>query len=339
MATLQTLQSYLINDLRVFRAPFFADMEKIPGGDPASKSGPSQALYRVRSLSTFETWHISGIVGGRRPSTYSESPRIWHSYFDRAGFKGVYFGFDLPHEKDFQAFLEAFAAVPGALDLTVTDPYKNRAFHTVKALKSPVAFSEQAEHTEMVNHIIVDRGNEKISALNTDGLGMVLALRGMMDLQGRKVLVFGAGGSAATIGYELVKAGNDLQILNRTPDRAKALAERLGTLKGPGQELGWSGFEEMQDRLPQADIIINALPEGCPMNSSHAGLLKRGVLLAETTYGHKSALRALAEAADTLYVDGTGMLFGQFVEAMAHVFPVLGISAERHSRVMDSLTG
>ena len=245
MSKLLTLQSYLTNDLKVFRAPFFKKMEKISEGAVAPESDPSRTHYRVPSLSIFETWYISGIAGGRRPSTYSESPRLWNTYFERAGIKGVYFGFDLPHEKDFQAFLEAFAEVPGALDLTVTDPYKTAAFHAVKGLPRSVVMSEQAEHTETVNHVIMDTDNNQVFALNTDGLGMIRALREKMDISGRKVLMFGAGGSAASIGYEFVKAGNDLQILNRTPDRARALVAMLGNFKGPEQELEWGGFDSI----------------------------------------------------------------------------------------------
>lgn len=338
MPKLQTLQSYLTNDLKAFRAPFFEDMEELSGGAPESQGHPSQALYRVPSLAAFETWYISGIVGGRRPSTYSESPRVWNTYFDRAGVRGVYFGFDLPQDKDFPSFLEAFTEVPGALDLTVTDPYKNQAFRAVRGLPCPVTLSEQAEQTETVNHIIIGAAKEHIAALNTDGLGMIRALKEKMGIQGRRVLMFGAGGSAASIGYELVKAGNDLMILNRTPNRAKSLIEMLEAFKGLKQDLQWSGFDDMQSWLPLADIVMNTLPEGCPLNSEHLGHLKQGVLLAETTYGHKTALRGLAGLAQCEYVDGGAMLFGQFVEAMDHVFPILGISPEEHHRVMGSLT-
>jgi shikimate dehydrogenase len=335
MSKLQTLQSFLTNDLTVFRGRYFEDMEII-SGEPEAGEVPRES-YRVPSLDRFETWFIGGIVGGRKPSTYSESPRLWNTYFERSGIKGVFFGLDLPHEKDFPGFLGTFSEVPGALDLTVTDPYKNAAFHAVKE-SSSAALSEQAEGTEMVNHIIMDGANRKTLALNTDGLGMIRALREEMDISGRTVLMFGAGGSAGSIGYELVKAGNDLHILNRTPERAKNLVQMLEPLKHPNRQLQWGGFEKLQSRLPQADIVINALPEGCPVTSDHTGLLKQGVLLAETTYGHKSALKGPAGGAGVHYVDGTAMLFGQFVEAVAHVFPILGISSEEHKRVMDSLS-
>ena len=66
--------------------------------------------------------------------------------------------------------------------------------------------------------------------------------------------------------------------------------------------------------------------------------MKEGVLLAETTYGHKTGLTAIAGAGKGLYTDGEAMLIGQFAEAMDHVFPILGVSAEEHRRIMYSLT-
>lgn len=336
MSELQALQSYLTNDLRVFRAPFFAHMQRITvGGLP--EAGPSeQGLWQVSSLDVFESWYVCGIVGGRRPSTYSESPQLWNTYFAKLGQRGVFFGFDLPREEDFQAFLLAFQAVPGCLDLTVTDPYKHAAYHSVKGLAYSVEWSDQARNTETVNHIIFDVKSDRVLVLNTDGLGMIRVVKEQMDISGKKVLLIGAGGSAASIGYEFVMAGNELFIMNRTLTRAEGLGGLLGQFAKPTQALHWGGFDRTPAWLPQADIVINTVAKGCPVDSRHAGLLREGVLLAETKYGDKSELRTLARETGKCYVDGKAMLFGQFVEAVAHVFPILGVSRETHDHVVTS---
>ena len=57
---------------------------------------PEEQGFRwwVSSLDFFEAWRISGIVGGRNPSRYSESPYFWNQYFQKLGVKGVFFAFD-----------------------------------------------------------------------------------------------------------------------------------------------------------------------------------------------------------------------------------------------------
>ena len=112
----------------------------------------------------------------------------------------------------------------------------------------------------------------------------------------------------------------------------------LEPFKSSNRELEWSGFDRLQDWLPKSDIIINTVPEGCPIDPRHAELLKEGVLLAETTYGHKTGLTAIAGAGKGLYTDDEAMLMGQFAEAMDQVFPILGISTEEHKQVINSLT-
>ena len=328
MSKLTPLQKFLTNDLRVFREPFFEDMEAVP---------PEKAGYRVSSLDVFETWYISGIVGGRHPSTYSESPNLWNPYFNKVDRKGVFFSFDLPVEKDFTEFLRTLLTVSGFLDLTVTDPYKHDAFQALLHLDIPFEMSDQARHTETVNHLILDHDQQKILALNTDGLGMIWAIKEKASLRGRKVLIIGAGGSAASIGYEFIRNGNDLTISNRTPARAEALALLLTRFKNTSQQIHYGGFDQVNRFMKRTDLVVNTVAKGCPLGIEDFEWMDENTLLAETKYGGKSELKDLAMAAGLDYIDGKAMLFGQFVEAAASLFPLLSVSSDVHERVIQSM--
>ena len=133
MSKLEFLQQFLTNDLRVFPGPFFEGLEGFPKTVDSTDTQKHEP-FRVPSLDIFEAWGICGIVGGRRPSTYSESPRIWNKYFRGIGRDVVFFAFDLPQEKDFTKFMEIALSIPKMLDLTVTDPYKHAAFQSLKGL-------------------------------------------------------------------------------------------------------------------------------------------------------------------------------------------------------------
>lgn len=331
MSKLATLQELLTNDLCVFRERFF------PGMKPLAEAGAGrEPRWRAASLELFESWRISGIVGGRNPSSYSESPKLWNPYFRRLKIRGVFFTFDLPAERPFLSFLDRWLRIPGALDLTVTDPFKREAFRVLRSLPLPVTACEQVEQTQTVNHLILDEEGGRVLALNTDGLGMIRALRGCVELEGRRILLLGAGGSAASIAAELMRFPCRLWIANRTVSRARSLAELLLSSGRSGgatrAEVAWSGFDEIDELLPHIDVLINTVSAGCPIGTPQAARLPSRAVLAESKYGAKADLAALASGRS--YVDGRSMLFGQFVEAADTVRRQLGISADAHLRAV-----
>jgi shikimate dehydrogenase len=340
MSKLAILQKVLTNDLRAFQAPFFKGLNGFPEGDESkTDSAGSEGPYRVQTLDIFETWAICGIVGGRRPSTYSESPKLWNGYFREIDRKGVFFAFDLPPEENFFEFMANALNVPGFLDLTVTDPYKQPAFRFLPDLDFQLNLSDRAANTGAVNHLILDAEKETLLALNTDGMGMIRAVKEKKETKDKKVLIIGAGGSAVSIGYEFVRSGNDLFIVNRTAARAEALKAHLAGTKTAGQQLDWGDFDRLPDFLAHADIVVSTVPEGCPLGVGHTKFMKEGVILAETTYGRKSELKDMAVRTGLDYVDGRAMLFGQFVEAAAKVYPLLGVSEEAHRKAVQTMLG
>ncbi len=337
MSKLEAIQKDLTNDLRIFKEPFFENMEEIQVISSTGEPTWGEPLYRVRNLDFFESWYITGIVGGRRPSTYSESPWLWNTYFKKLGVKGVLFGFDLPAERDFDEFLASVLDIPEMLDLTVTDPYKSDAYRALLQVDLPVKWSAQAKHTHTVNHIIVDPARLELIILNTDGIGMKWAVEGVIGLSGKKVLIIGAGGSAASIGYEFVKAGNDLFITNRTPSKAEELRMLLSEYKRPSSKIEWGGFDMLSLFLKEADIVINTVAEGCPLNLKNMELLRNDVIITDTKYGPKADLRDMALKRGFKYIDGKAMLFGQFVEAVRFLYPLLGIRDDHNDAVIAEM--
>jgi shikimate dehydrogenase len=110
-----------------------------------------------------------------------------------------------------------------------------------------------------------------ISAENTDAPGLIAALDA--SLEGVAVLVLGAGGSARAAVWALRNAGAEVSVWNRTPERAKALADELevravGTpgaadllvnCTSVGLELERSASE--QDALNQLGLTFDAVGE------------------------------------------------------------------------------
>ncbi|UCF95923.1 MAG: hypothetical protein JSV89_12125 [Spirochaetaceae bacterium] len=104
-------------------------------------------------------------MGGRNPPRYSESPNLWNPYFQKLNIGGVFLAFDVPSEGKLLQFLTRWLRTPGALDLTVTDPYEHAVCRALSSLPLPVGSFGPVEQTQTVNHLICDQGSGRALAL------------------------------------------------------------------------------------------------------------------------------------------------------------------------------
>ena len=87
---------------------------------------------------------------------------------------------------------------------------------------------------------------------NTDVAGVVDPLEQRMALDGKRVLVLGAGGAARAAAFGLRGRGAEVYLLNRTESRAAALAQEAGAHVQPRATLAAARF----------DIMVNSTPYG-----------------------------------------------------------------------------
>jgi shikimate dehydrogenase len=131
--------------------------------------------------------------------------------------------------------------------------------HKVAVIAHLDALTPTAERIGAVNCVV--RRNSQLVGENTDGRGLVDALRRRLDLHGRDVVILGAGGAARAIAVELAAAGvRRLTLVNRTERRGIDLVRDLRALPGaPAVDfVRWEGDLE----LPPADVVVNATSVG-----------------------------------------------------------------------------
>lgn len=240
---------------------------------------------------------LYGVIGF--PARHSLSPAMHNAAFREAGINAVYLAFEVPPER-LEMAIDGVRGL-GIGGLNVTMPHKEAVINHLDGL------SEEAEEIGSVNTVVNDG---ELVGYNTDGLGARRALETVTGLRGRNVLVIGAGGAGRAIVYELSKTSN-VVVLNRTPERAKAL-ERFGAV---GEALT---EENLRRYTSWADIIINATPVG--MNSSETpvppDLLREGLVVMDIVYKPlRTRLLREAEGRGCTTVDGLWMLVYQGVES------------------------
>ena len=181
---------------------------------------------------------LFGIIG--HPVAHSMSPAMHHAAFRALGLNAVYLAFDVT---DLDAALSGVRGL-GIKGVSITIPHKEAVLRFLDEI-DPVAQRIGAVNT------IVNRSG-RLSGINTDCTGALSAIEEVTSLRGRKVLVLGAGGAARAVCAGLADRGAAVHVANRTPERARALAEAFN--------LTWSGLERLGDI--EADILINTTSIG-----------------------------------------------------------------------------
>ena len=134
--------------------------------------------------------------------------------------------------------------------------------HKIEVMKYLDEISESARLIGAVNMIVNDNG--RLFGENTDGKGFMMSLASNgVDVAGKKVVVFGAGGAARAICVEMGLAGvADITIVNRAQDRplGDALMDILRrNTKTECRYIDWDGPFSIPEGT---DIVVNATSVG-----------------------------------------------------------------------------
>jgi shikimate dehydrogenase len=179
---------------------------------------------------------IVGVAG--YPCAHSKGPHLFNALFRKYGLNYHYTWFEDPE-------LDEIIRVARQLDvkgLSVTIPFKQDVIAYVDEVDE-----HAAQQIGAVNTVIFSCGTAR--GYNTDWIGV---RKPLVDMKGSRAVLLGAGGAAAGAAYALVDLDMDVTILNRTPSRAKALAERFGCRWGEPDDF---------DRI-RPDVVVNSTPLG-----------------------------------------------------------------------------
>ena len=244
---------------------------------------------------------LGGIVGN--PVSHSLSPVIHNAWLEAGGIDGAYVAFAPKDASGFDALVTAGRAglIAG---VNVTAPFKEQAF----ALADEAAAA--AQMTGSANILVFEDG--RVRADSADGAGVLYALAEQapkLKLNGASVVMLGAGGAARAGAGALIEAGAALSILNRTRERAEALAADLGPAVSVASDASV---------LEGADLVINAL--SVAPDISLAALKPSAVVMDMTYKPVVTPFLAAARTRGLTTVDGLAMLIGQAAPSFAALF-------------------
>jgi len=250
---------------------------------------------------------VCGLIGD--PVEHSMSPAMHNAAFRATGLAYFYTAFRVKAEELGKA-IEAMRA-SNIRGLNVTIPHKVAVIPFLDEL------DDLAERIGAVNTIVNDDGILK--GYNTDATGFLRALleRGI-EMEGKNVLILGAGGASRAISFTLAEGGAHLVILNRQLelDWAEELAGRISQIFTRDIKALELNRENLAKALRKADILVNATSVGMSPSTDQtpvdADLLKPEMIVFDIVYNPvKTRLLREAETAGAETISGIEMLVWQ----------------------------
>ena len=231
-------------------------------------------LYHYDSITP--ATRVYAVLGD--PVSHSQSPRLHNAAMQKAGFDGVYIPVRVTPEQ-LPAMLDDFQWLD-VQGYSVTIPHKE------------AVLARYPQCDEIVRQIgaanTLFRTPAGWQSDNTDYMAALesldLVLQAGDSLEGKRVLMLGAGGVARAIGLGVTRRGAVLTVASRTSDRAKALSEALACRQITWENRG-SEF---------CDILINCTPVGMHPNVNEtpfqSNWLRDEMIVFDTIYTPENTL-------------------------------------------------
>ncbi len=244
---------------------------------------------------------VAGIAGN--PVAHSLSPVIHNAWLAAGGIDGAYVPFAPADAAGFEALVAAGRAGL-IMGLNVTAPFKEQAFALADQATPAARLTSSANILQFENGLVL--------ADSSDGIGLMRGLKEQapdLDVAGRPVVMLGAGGAARAGSGALVEAGAEVRIVNRSSERAEALAADLG----PPVRVMADG-----DAFDGAALVINALSVPPTIDFDR---IAPGTVVMDMTYKPLATpFLTAARERGLPTVDGLAMLIGQAAPSFEALF-------------------
>ena len=223
------------------------------------------------------------------PVLHSLSPYLFRAGFDALGLQNQYLRLSARSASD----ALVVASQMKMRGVNVTSPYKEQMARLVEC------HDEASKTLQAVNTLV--RDEDGWLGYNTDPQGVVGALRHHgFEISGARVLVLGAGGAGRAAAYGLVDSGARVSIVNRTAEKARLWADRLGCDQ--------VDLDDMENSIQDADLLVSCLPGGVQLFDPK--ILNPSLLVLEADYSQGWLSRCASDAGCEI-IDGRQWLIHQ----------------------------
>lgn len=248
---------------------------------------------------------VVGIFGS--PVAHTASPAMHNAAFEALAMNWVYAAFQVEPHNLRSALMGASAM--GMTGVNLTLPHKILALDIVDEVHS------EARKLGSVNTVLMEHG--RLRGFNTDGFGFVKAIEEEFNLtlEGKRVLVLGAGGAGRAIAVKCALEGAALVcVANRTASKIEPIAREVKVTKTEFRALKLNS-RDIGRAIGEIDVLVNATSVGLKDGDTlglDPGLFTPKLFVYETIYRPaETELLRTARAAGAKAINGTSMLLHQ----------------------------
>jgi len=275
-----------------------------------------------------EDFKLAGVMGW--PITQSRSPILHNYWIEKYNLNGRCVPLAVKPER----LTHAIRGLPalGFRGCNLTMPHKQFAMTMVDSL------TDTAIRIGAINCIVVD-DDGKMSGTNNDGNGYVLSVQEVAPHwkpSDGPIAILGAGGAARAIIVALLERGaKEVRVINRTFDKAVALAKEFHPVI---KSMPW---DKRSDAIDDVTLLVNATNQGMigkPVLDISRDKLSSRTLVSDLIYvPPETAFLAAAKARGNVTINGLGMLLHQARPAFQAWFGILPeITRELRVKIMDT---
>ncbi len=245
---------------------------------------------------------LAGVMGW--PVMHSRSPMLHNYWFKKHELAGTYVPLAIRPE-GLAAALRALHPL-GFAGCNLTIPHKEQAMTLVDEVDA------LAKAIGAISCVVV-RPDGSLSGTNNDCYGFIHAIKQEQPgwrADSGPIVVIGAGGGSRAVCCGLAQEGaREIKLVNRTLDRAQAIARGFG---GPIRALPW---DERHEALEGAAMVVNTTSCGMvgqPALDINLDKLPKNALAADIIYiPLETPFLAAAHKRGNRTVNGLGMLLNQ----------------------------
>ena len=274
-----------------------------------------------------KTFGLAGVMGW--PVAHSRSPKIHSHWIEKYDLNGAYVLLPVAPGK-LEAAMAGLPAL-GFRGCNITIPHKVDAMALVNEVDA------NAKRVGAMNTIVV-QPDGTLKGFNNDGFGYIQSLLDAKPdwrADTGPVTVLGAGGAARAVVLALADRGaKEIRLLNRTNEKAEALAEEFG---GPVKAYAWN---ERHTALADVALLVNTTSQGMHGQAAlelNLDALPVHALVSDVIYVPlETPLLAAARQRGNATVNGLGMLLNQARPAFHAWFGVMPEVTPELRRIIEA---
>jgi shikimate dehydrogenase len=194
---------------------------------------------------------MTGMLG--HPVAENPIDRMFDAVYAHYGLHWQFWKNDIASEHDLAKAIAALRPL-GYQGMAITVPYK------VAVIPMLDAVDDDVHAIGAANYITIEQG--RLIGHNNDGKGVVKAIEKVAPLEGRQVVMLGAGGAGRAMAVEIAWAGAEqLTLITRREAQGREVAELVQ--QASGVPCTWQSWQAPLQVPSGTDLLMNATHLGC----------------------------------------------------------------------------